>query len=174
LKDDRKSNVLKPFEYAHAATVLGWVATPEELFHWSARADFPLRDQRVFEQWHGDPDVRAFLDFAGDVLQAYGELWFDEQDGAVELGRLIVAPAVRKQGIGSALVTQLVAVAREADYAEAWVRVFPTNDAALACYASAGFVAAHPARQAELNAAQRFEFVWMQRRVDSQASAAQV
>jgi hypothetical protein len=33
---------LEPFHQQWAGTVLGWVASPEELFHWSAREDFPL------------------------------------------------------------------------------------------------------------------------------------
>jgi [ribosomal protein S18]-alanine N-acetyltransferase len=154
---------LEPFDRRWAETILGWITSLDELFHWSAREGFPLTDASVFDEWHSDPEVGPYVLLIEDEIVAYGETWLDEAEGSAELGRLVVSPQHRRQGLGRLLIERLASIAHEAGYRQIWVRVLPTNEPALRCYESAGFTRVSEEREAELNAAQRMRFVWMGR-----------
>lgn len=128
---------LEPFDRRWAESVLGWITSPDELFHWSARRGFPLTDASVFEGWHSDPEVVPYVLLIEDEIVAYGETWLDEAEGSAELGRLIVSPQHRRQGLGRLLIERLAFIANEAGYRQIWVRVLPTNMSALRGYESA-------------------------------------
>jgi ribosomal protein S18 acetylase RimI-like enzyme len=166
--DSRAS--LTPFERRWAEVVLGWMTSPEELWHWSAQDGFPLTDVSVFDAWHSDPEVAPYVLRIEDEIVAYGEMWLDASDGTAELGRLVVAPACRRQGFARQLAERLASLADQAGYRQVWVRVLPTNGAAIRCYESIGFLRASAAQEAALNAAQRFPFVWMVRFPSEQSS----
>ena len=130
---------LVEFDQKWSETVLGWINSAEELLHWSARADFPLTDATVFDEWHSDPEITPYILLLDDELVAYGEVWLDEADGFSELGRMIVAPTHRRKGLGTLLIERLGSVVHETGQREVWLREFSMNDAALGCYESAGF-----------------------------------
>src|SRR5690242_9231983 len=89
----------------------------------------------------------------------YGEVW---RDGAeAEIARVIVAPAERGRGLGRVLVSELAARARATGLSPVWIRLHEDNDAALACYAAAGFRRIDQAAEAEFNAGQPRRYVWM-------------
>jgi GNAT superfamily N-acetyltransferase len=155
---------LLTFDRRWAATVLEWAASPEELFSWAARTDWPLADVSIFDQWHGDAEVEPYQLLVGQEVRAYGEIWYDAAEQSAELGRLMVSPLHRRQGLGRTLVERLVAICVARGCPEIWVRLFPANLAALRCYQSAGFARVSPEQEAALNSSQRFEFVWMLRR----------
>lgn len=152
---------LKRFERHWAATVLGWVNSPEELLYWSARMDFPLTDATVFDQWHSDPEIAPYMLLIENGLVAYGEIWLDETEASAELARLVVSPQHRRRGLGRLLIERLACIAHGAGYQQLWVRVFPANAAALGCYESAGFTRVSEEQEVALNAAQGFPFNWM-------------
>lgn len=154
---------LEPFRPAHAAVVLSWARSPEDLFFWCARRDHPLEDPAVFAEWHRDPDIHPFVLSGEDGPVAYGEVWTDDSDRTAELARLLVAPERRGAGLGRRLSELLSREAARSGYDSVWVRVFPSNRAALACYDRAGFHRADPEEQLRLNAGERHEFVWMSR-----------
>lgn len=70
-----------------------------------------------------------------------------------ELGRLIVSPRHRRQGLARLLIARLASIAHEAGARQIWMRVLPTNAAAIRCYESAGFTRVPEEQQAALNAA---------------------
>src|SRR5690606_9585103 len=142
---------LRPFDRRWAETVLGWISSADELFHWSARSDFPLTQASVFDEWHSDPDVAPYVLRIEQEIVAYGEIWEEETEGSAELGRLVVSPPHRRQGFGRLLIDRLASRTREAGFHEIWVRVLPTNAPALRCYESAGFLRASPEQQATFN-----------------------
>ena len=74
---------------------------------------------------------------------------------------MIVAPDRRGRGIGRLFVGRLADRARASGFGEVWIRVVPTNAAALACYAHAGFLRASPEQEAAFNHGQPREYVWM-------------
>ncbi len=154
---------LVKFDRQWSETVFGWIVSPEELHHWSARADFPLTDVSAFDEWHSDPEITPYVLLLENEMVAYGEVWPDEADGSAELGRMIVALNRRRQGFGTLLIEGLISVAHDATYREVWVRVFPTNVPAIGCYESAGFTRVSAEEAKAFNSIQRFPFVWMRR-----------
>lgn len=84
----------------------------------------------------------------------------DDEEGEVELARLIVPAARRGRGVGRLLVTELVRHARE-HHPEVFLRVHPDNTRALRCYAAAGFTPVPAADAAEWNKAQPVAYAWL-------------
>ncbi len=164
----RESRIqLVKFDRQWSETVVGWIDSPEKLLHWSARADFPLTDVSVFDEWRSDPEITPYVLLLENEMVAYGEVWLDEADGSAELGRMIVAPNHCRQGFGTLLIERLIFVAHDAGYREVWVRVFSTNVPAINCYESSGFTRVSAEKTNALNAAQRFSFIWMRRSMSS-------
>jgi ribosomal protein S18 acetylase RimI-like enzyme len=141
-----------------AADVLSWVDSARTALHWAGLDAVP-DDPSVLDSWHADPDVAASLLLCGHRLVGYGEVWRDGQEG--EIARVIVAPADRGHGVGRVLVSALATQARAAGLSPVWIRLHEDNDAALACYAAAGFRRADPAGEAEFNAGQPKRYIWM-------------
>jgi ribosomal protein S18 acetylase RimI-like enzyme len=84
----------------------------------------------------------------------------------VELARLIIAPERRGRGVGRAMVELLTERARQF-YSAVIVRVHEDNQAALHCYATAGFDRVDAAEQEEWNRGQPAAYVWMSHREQS-------
>ncbi len=155
---------LEPFHRRWAETILAWVQTSEELCYWSARRDFPLTDPTVFETWHDDPDISAYVLLIGpDEPIGYGEVWLDRDDDSAELARLIIAPEYRRRKFGTYLIEQLINLPVTATRQRVWVRLIPSNIPAAICYQAAGFARSSLDVERELNAWQRFQFLWMSR-----------
>jgi ribosomal protein S18 acetylase RimI-like enzyme len=152
--------VLAPFAPADAMAVLSWLTSEEEADAWAAVGG-RRRGPELFARWHADPDVWPYSAHADGLLCAYGEVWYDREEGEAELARVLVDPAYRGRGIGKQLVTSLAAEARRAGFGEIWLRVLPSNEAAIACYTSAGFVRASASSESTFNAAQPREYIWM-------------
>jgi ribosomal protein S18 acetylase RimI-like enzyme len=151
---------LEPFDEAHGAMVLGWVRSSGELDAWASE-DESERSLALFRKWHADPDVHPFLLFAEGRLCGYGELWEDRAEKEAELARILVAPSLRGRGIGRRFVGLLAERARDRGFDEIWLRVLPSNEAALASYRHAGFVRAEPEEEARFNEGQPRAYVWM-------------
>ncbi|GAA3076628.1 GNAT family N-acetyltransferase [Streptosporangium carneum] len=151
---------LLPFATTYAATVAGWPASAREVAMWCGRQEFPLPSQAVAD-WQAAQDVRSHMLFEGREPLGYGELWFDAKEDEVELARIIVAPGARGAGVGRELVRELVALAREAGYADVFMRVHPDNERALRCYRRAGFLPVDAHLAAEWNSAQPVDYVWL-------------
>ena len=127
---------LIPFDQSHAALVLSWPRTPQELSYWAALSETP--PLTIFGEWLADPDSYGWL-LVSDVPVAYGELWVSEADDEVELAHILVSPHHRNQGVGRKLVRLLVEEAIRFGVSTAWVRVVPENQAAIRCYSAVGF-----------------------------------
>jgi ribosomal protein S18 acetylase RimI-like enzyme len=161
---------LRPFDVADAATVAGWARTAEEASMWCGHAGWPVPADKV-AGWSTEDDVRAFGLYAepvrrsassraeGDLI-GYGELWVDDDEGEVELARLIIDPRHRGRGAGRELVAELVARSESPDI---FLRVHPDNTVALRCYTGAGFIRGDAGREAEWNAPQPVAYVWLTR-----------
>jgi [ribosomal protein S18]-alanine N-acetyltransferase len=157
---------LQPFDHAHAALVASWADGDEVVRAWCAvEGDAVPAD--VVAGWSQADDVEAYLftnpTDAATELVAYGELWLDEDEGEVELARLLVAPGRRGQGVGRALVSALVERARRShpELPAVILRVRPENEQAIRAYAAAGFTAVPAGEQASWNQGQRFAYHWM-------------
>ena len=155
------SDSLEPFRAAHAREVAGWAATAEEARRWGGQAAVWPVAASVFSAWHADPDVWPFVLVRSGVLLGYGEVWIDTEEREVELGRIIVRPEHRGQGLGRLLVTLLLEQAAKTGYRAAFVRVTPNNAAALACYRRAGFAPVGEEERLAFNKGQPLAYVWL-------------
>ena len=153
---------LLPFHPEQAELVASWANGADVVRAWCAvEADRVTPD--VVAGWSQAEDVEAFvLEREGEAV-AYGELWLDDDEGEVELARLLVAPGRRGHGLGQALTRALSARARESHprLPTVFLRVRPDNERALRCYAAAGYVAVPADEQASWNEGQRFAYHWM-------------
>jgi len=155
--------LLQPFDPARAELVAGWAVGEEVVRAWCA-VEGDRVPAEVVAGWSRADDVEAFLltEDAGGPL-AYGELWLDDEEGEVELARLLVDPQQRGRGVGNALTRALTARARDThpELPAVILRVRPENQQAIRCYAGAGFVAVPADEQAVWNEGQRFAYHWM-------------
>lgn len=147
-----------------AATIASWSVSADETLAWVSSST-PVTADTV-RGWWDDADVapRILLDPAGTPV-AYGEVWDDAEEDEVELARLVVDPARRREGVGRRLVAALLEVAREHGRTATFLRVVPENAAARALYRATGFVEVDAATAAEWNTAQPTAYVWMQHHV---------
>lgn len=154
---------LVPFVTDDAQLVASWAVGDDVVRAWCAvEGDRVPAD--VVAGWSQADDVEAYtLNDEGGRLVAYGELWLDDEEGEVELARLLVAPDERGQGIGRRLVAALVDRARRThpELGQVILRVRPENIPAIRAYVAAGFVDVPADEQAVWNAGQRFEYHWM-------------
>jgi GNAT superfamily N-acetyltransferase/uncharacterized protein YndB with AHSA1/START domain len=148
---------LRPFAADLAGTVSGWATSDDEALIWCGRAGAPVPAEAI-AGWAEEPGVRPFGLHSDDRLIAYGELWVDHDE--VELARIIVDPGERGHGIGRRLVTELAAVAL-GHRPQVFMRVHPSNAAALRCYGAAGFVPVDPELAARWNRPQPVAYEWL-------------
>ncbi|HEX6148579.1 GNAT family N-acetyltransferase [Nocardioides sp.] len=153
---------LVPFASAQADLVSSWAPTAAEVRSWCARTEAPVPPD-VIAQWSTAGDVEAFLLRDGDAPVAYGELWLDDEEGEVELARLLVAPDRRGQGVGRALTSLLADAARRhhPDLPTVCLRVLPENTAGHRAYEAAGFRFVDPDTEAAWNEGQSTQYRWM-------------
>ncbi len=155
--------LLQTFDPDQAALVASWAVGDEVVRSWCAvEGDSVPAD--IVAGWSQADDVEAFVyGDAGDAPVAYGELWLDDEEGEVELARLLVAPELRGKGVGRGLVRALVGQARRThpELPVLILRVRPENEQGIRAYAAAGFVAVPPDEQAAWNQGQRFTYHWM-------------
>ena len=154
---------LEPFDVARAELVASWAVGDEVVRAWCA-VDGDRVPADVVAGWSEADDVEAYLltDDGGEP-RAYGELWLDDEEGEVELARLLVAPELRGRGVGRSLTRALTDHARRThpELPSVILRVRPENEQAIRCYTGAGFVAVPVDEQATWNEGQRFDYHWM-------------
>lgn len=151
---------LSPFTLGDAQVVAGWIRSDDEASAWASVQLADVSRER-FEAWHADADVHPFVLRDGDRVCGYGEVWVDAEEDEAELARIVVDPLLRSRGVGRRLTELLAAEAVRVGFSDVWLRVVPTNTAAIACYTRAGFVRATAEVEAAFNAGQPREYVWM-------------
>ena len=153
---------LSRFEYETADTIAAWPTSAVEARVWAGAAQrFPVTAGQL-RQWHSDPDVSPFVAYENNKLIAYGELWIDHTAQEVEIARVIVRPEFRNAGTGKLFVKLLVERAKDLQLPHIYVRVVPTNIAAIRCYESAGFISVSNDLQEAFNKGQPYNYVWLQ------------
>ena len=148
------------FESRSAPTVAGWAGSRHESMLWCS---LPEVTAETVEGWSCRNDVEAFVLREDGHVIAYGEIWVDADEREVELGHVIVDPERRSRGHGERLIDELIGQARR-HYPLIALRVHSRNEAAIRCYARAGFEPAPDADAAAWNAGQPVDYMWMTRR----------
>lgn len=133
-----------------ARPVAGWITTPDELLAFAGpKLTFPLQPQALLDTKSDGWQVRS-LWVDGELV---GTGSFILRDGAVHLGHLLVDPERRGQGLGRALVTELLEHARLrspelARSLRATLNVFADNLPARSLHESLGFAVVEESVQA--------------------------
>ncbi len=121
---------MRPFVAAEAEMIAHWAATPEDLWRLTGTYEFPLTAAQIVA-WNYEASYTFTLRREGDLV-AYGEIIEDEVDNDVEIQHLIVAPDMRQQGCGQAMLSRLCAfLAASQSFQEVWARVGRDNIPAL-------------------------------------------
>ena len=120
---------LRPFPADSAGVVSGWARTDEEVLMWCSLRSAPVPPAQI-NAWAREDWAEPFGLYRDGQLVAYGELWTDDGEAETELGRLIVAPGERGQGLGRRLAAMLAGLARSR-YPRVFLRVHPDNIAAV-------------------------------------------
>ena len=131
---------LRPFAVPEAETIAHWAPTAEDVWHLGGLEQTEMTASQV-AAWTMETTFAFTLRRDGDLV-AYGEVLEDEVEGDVEIQHLLVAPDMRRQGIGAALLSRLAAfVAASRPYPVVWVRVGRDNEPAARCARAVGFEA---------------------------------
>lgn len=152
---------LADFESEHAETIVGWVESAEVALGWAETPFLRVR-RELLETWHAQPGIVPCVGWLGDELCAYGHVWEDHAEREAEIGRVIVAPSRRRQGIGRAFVSLLAAEARRRGFETVLARTPRINRAAFACYRSAGFERMRREDEVAMNLDQSEDYVWLE------------
>jgi ribosomal protein S18 acetylase RimI-like enzyme len=124
----------------HILVIKNWFNSFEEIHRWGGpQMTYPMSEQ-TFLALLTQPHLNCYvLVDDADQLLAFGQYYMrlDRR----HLGRLVVNPTCRGQGVGKLLVTELLKSALKQQAAiEASLFVFTDNPAAYGCYQSLGFV----------------------------------
>ncbi|MDO8390414.1 MAG: GNAT family N-acetyltransferase [Actinomycetota bacterium] len=151
---------LAAFEGGDAPVVASWIRSDDEADQW-ASVRLQAVTPQLFAAWHADHEVRPFVARDDGRACGYGEVWVDADEHDAELARIVVDPQRRGRGVGRRLAELLAAEAMRLGFADVWLRVVPTNTAAIACYTAAGFVRASAEVEQAFNQPQPRPYVWM-------------
>lgn len=152
---------LGDFQPEHAETILGWVDSADDALGWAETPFLRIRPD-VLDSWHAQPGIVPCVGWLGDELCAYGHVWEDHTEREAEIGRVIVSPARRRQGVGKAFVALLADEATRRGFRVVLARTVRANRAAFACYRSAGFVRMAREDEVAMNFDQTEDYVWLQ------------
>lgn len=110
-----------------------------ERIYIGTEAGFDRAEKRArFMSWIERTD-RGSLVAVSSEGRVVGQIGLKDMNGLIEIG-MLVAPACRSEGIGSALVTTAIEWARGRRAHKLTLQVWPHNQAARALYAKFGFV----------------------------------
>jgi len=132
---------LKPATLQDLQTVLTWITSPEDLKRWGGPLlTWPPQAEMTWQQIEAPAHkVFALVDDAGE-LAGFGQTLIREENG-VHLGRIILSPALRGQGVGRVLMHNLIEKGREHYHPNYFsLYVYSDNLPAVKLYRSMGFV----------------------------------
>jgi len=134
------NRLLRPPQALDFAAIASWIDNAESCIRWAGpRLSFPFSATDL-------PRLLSLAEFSSYCLAdgpsaacGFGQYWV-VTPGEVHLGRIIVSPTRRRQGLGRVLCQQLMAEAVQNTGARALtLRVYRDNSAAIALYGSLGF-----------------------------------
>mgnify|MGYP000894758623 CR=1 FL=1 len=132
---------LKPATLQDLQTVLTWITSPEDLKRWGGPLlTWPPKAEMTWQQIEAPAHkVFALFSDAGE-LAGFGQTLLREENG-VHLGRIILSPALRGQGVGRELMNNLIEKGRELYHPNYFsLYVYSDNLPAVKLYQSMGFV----------------------------------
>ncbi|MFC5523380.1 GNAT family N-acetyltransferase [Polaromonas jejuensis] len=127
---------------ADYVTLASWIPDAASCLRWAGpKLSFPFTPAQLAEQLSSSaPNAHSIVMSLGHgEALGFAQFWV-RQAGTVHLGRIIVAPTARGQGLGLALCRLLMAEASRSRPVQAFtLRVYRDNPAALDIYTGLGF-----------------------------------
>jgi len=133
--------LLRPATVEDLRTVLTWINSPEQLKFWGGeRLTWPPRAKLTWQQIEANTHKTfALIDDKGEVA-GFAQTLIREEN-AVHLGRIILSPALRGQGVGRVLMEKLIEKGKELYHPKYFsLYVYSDNVPAVKLYRSMGFV----------------------------------
>ena len=126
-------------------TLLSWIPSADALFQWSGPWDFRWPLDRLQLQWDlqraGDHRRIYVAVNTADEPTGHAMLTVQPEHGLGVIGRVLVDPARRGEGLGTALMHEIVRVGfDQLGLHRLQLNVYDFNLGAIACYERAGFV----------------------------------
>lgn len=160
---------LMNFQSGYAEAIFSWIADASEASAWASLDKIP-RDPAIFERWHADPDVQAWVLLQDGEPVGYGEVWDSFEVDAVELARILIAPAHRGRGLARILIDKLCKTFPAAESRTVFMRVRPNNVQAIRCYEGAHFRRVPSEQETLYNVDQAINYIWMSRTIDDKSN----
>ena len=136
---------LRAFTPGDCELLLGWIDSSDALYQWAGPWDFtwPLDLGQLLRDVHVQNDSRRLLavcDAVGELV-GHAKLQVQLAHGLGAIGRIVIAPARRGRGLGSATMRELIRFGfDELGLHRLQLGVYTFNVAAVAAYRAAGFV----------------------------------
>jgi RimJ/RimL family protein N-acetyltransferase len=135
---------LTPFGRADFRRLIGWIDSPEVLARWGGSAfSFPLDEEQLERDLAGAGDSRLAFNAmaAGEVVGHVGLAALRPEQGSAYIGRFLVEPGHRGQGLGGAILHAILGKAfRELGLHRVGAQVLESNPRAVILYERVGFV----------------------------------
>jgi RimJ/RimL family protein N-acetyltransferase len=134
---------LEPFEDDDTDRLLGWIRGEQDMFFWAGHAFiWPLDPGQLvsYARSAAPPTRWIWRARLGGEICGHIELNVDQPHRAAQLNRVLVAPERRGHGVGASMLAAVL----EQGFGELalhriGLRVYDSNEAALALYRSLGF-----------------------------------
>lgn len=126
--------------------LLSWITSPDALFQWSGPWDFrwPLDRRQLRRDLEAAADRRrlfAAVDPSGGELVGHAMLTVEREHRLGVIGRVLIDPARRGAGAGTAMMREVVRVGfDQLGVHRLQLGVYDFNAGAIACYQRVGFV----------------------------------
>jgi RimJ/RimL family protein N-acetyltransferase len=137
---------LVPFVSSDIDRLLGWIRSPEELMLWTASSfGWPLTREHIEGHLRdsaerGDRLIFKAVEESGEAVGHVELGAIDPRNRSTRIGRVLVDPARRGQGLGGEMMRAALAVAfKELRAHRVELGVFDVNPAAISCYERVGF-----------------------------------
>ena len=143
-EDDHRVE-LRALASADCELLLDWIGSPDASYQWAGPWDFswPLGLGQLLRDFRDQSDSRFLLavcDPAGELI-GHAKLQVQRALGLGLIGRVLIDPARRGRGLGSAMMRELVRYGfEELRLHRVGLGVYTFNSAAVAAYQAAGFV----------------------------------
>lgn len=143
MTDTQPAPTLHAAGLEHVREIMGWFPDRDSLFRWgSPFMHYPVREDLFLEDIHwGRVASRVALSSEEGRLMAFGQYY--RKFGRCHLARLVVAPCIRRQGLGTRFIRALMSDGGKTLDTRAFsLFVLTTNEAAYCCYRKLGFTEA--------------------------------
>ena len=132
---------LKPYNNNQFPILSSWVPDEDALLLFAGNDfSFPLTAEQLSNHINSFPEREYYFGELNDEPVAFGEI-IPQESGNPRLGRIIVKPEKRGEGIGQQFLRALIKRCRDRfDCAAVELYVIDTNQRAINCYTALGFL----------------------------------